>query len=130
MGEVAALVTLAGLLWCAATSLQTGHPPRLLRPVADWVSARLGRVRPASEPLPPVLLGLELRRMSEQVRRVEAGNQPSPAERLAVCNLAYDLVLRDYCRSVGIPVPAGRGPLSRDQRFAMESALISAGHDW
>ncbi|MFC7485392.1 hypothetical protein ACOCJ7_02610 [Knoellia sp. CPCC 206453] len=85
--------------------------------------------RPA-EPLPPVLLGLELARMAEHVRLVEEGDQPWKAERLAAITLAYDLVLRDYCRSVDLPVPEGRGSLSRSQRFELESALITHGHDW
>ncbi|KGN30766.1 hypothetical protein N802_06045 [Knoellia sinensis KCTC 19936] len=93
------------------------------------VVAAVRRRRPA-EPLPPVLLGLELARMAEHVRLVEEGNQPRKAERLAASTLAYDLVLRDYCRSVDLPVPEGHGTLSRSQRFELESALITHGHDW
>lgn len=88
------------------------------------------RRRLPEEPLPPVLLGLELSRMAEHLRRVEEGDQPWKAERLAASTLAYDLVLRDYCRSVDLPVPEGRGSLSRSQRFELESALITHGHDW
>ena len=88
------------------------------------------RERRRQEPLPPVLLALELARMAEHVRQVEEGDQPWKAERLAASTLAYDLVLRDYCRSVDLPVPEGRGSLSRSQRFEMESALITTGHDW
>lgn len=88
------------------------------------------RQRRPEEPLPPVLLGLELARMAEHLRQVEEGNQPWKAERLAAITLAYDLVLRDYCRSVDLPVPEGRGSLSRSQRFDMESALLTHGHDW
>lgn len=88
------------------------------------------RSRRPEEPLPPVLLGLELARMAEHLRVVEEGDQPWKAERLAASTLAYDLVLRDYCRSVNLPVPEGRGSLSRSQRFEMESALLTHGHDW
>ena len=88
------------------------------------------RERPTKEPLPPVLLALELARLAEHVREVEAGNQPWKAERLAASTLAYDLALRDYCRSVDLPVPEGRGSLSRSERFEMESALLAHGHDW
>lgn len=88
------------------------------------------RERPKKEPLPPVLLALELARLAEHVREVEDGNQPWKAERLAASTLAYDLALRDYCRSVDLPVPEGRGSLSRSERFEMESALITHGHDW
>lgn len=88
------------------------------------------RQRRPAEALPPVLLGLELARMAEHVRQVEEGDQPWKAERLAASTLAYDLVLRDYCRSVDLPVPEGHGMLSRRERFEMESALITHGHDW
>lgn len=88
------------------------------------------RQRRPPEPLPPILLGLELARMAQLVRQVEEGNQPWKAERLAASTLAYDLVLRDYCRSVDLPVPEGQGSLSRRQRFEMESALLTTGHDW
>lgn len=88
------------------------------------------RERPTTEPVPPVLLGLELARLAELVRAVESDNQPWKAERLAASTLAYDLALRDYCRSVDLPVPDGRGCLTRSERFAMESALLTSGHDW
>jgi hypothetical protein len=82
------------------------------------------------EPLPPVLRGLELARLAEHVRHVEEDNQPRKAERLAASTLAYDLALRDYCRSVDLPVPTGRGSLSRTQRFELEVELLTHGHDW
>ena len=88
------------------------------------------RHRRVKEPLPPVLRGLELARLAEQVRQVEEGNQPWKAERLAASTLAYDLALRDYCRSVDLPVPTGRGSLSRSQRFELEVELLTHGHDW
>jgi hypothetical protein len=87
------------------------------------------RNRRPPEPLAPVLLGLELARLAEHLREVEEGNQPNKAERLAASTLAYDLALRDYCRSVDLPVPDGRA-LSRGQRFELESALLVHGHDW
>lgn len=88
------------------------------------------RQRRPKETLPPVLLGLELARIAGLVRQVEEGCQPWKAERLAAITLAYDLALRDYCRSVELPVPDGHGTLTRRQRFEMESALITHGHDW
>jgi hypothetical protein len=130
LGNVVGVVILLGAALVAFRWLNTGRPPRLLRPLVDWFVARAARRRPAHEPLPPVLLGLELRRMGEHMRQVEAGDQPSKAERLAVCRLAYDQVLREYCRSVGIPAPPGSGSLTPEERFAMESDLISEGYDW
>ncbi|WP_156971651.1 hypothetical protein [Knoellia flava] len=100
----------------------------LLGAVLPVVVAR--RQRRIAEPLAPVLLGLELARLAEHLRHVEEGNQPNQAERLAASTLAYDLALRDYCRSVDLPVPEGHGTLSRSQRFELESALLASGHDW
>lgn len=78
---------------------------------------------------PPSCSGSSLARLAEHLRQVEEGNQPNKAERLAASTLAYDLALRDYCRSVDLPVPDGLG-LSRSQRFELESALLVHGHDW
>lgn len=130
LGNIAGAVIFVGVALVAFRWLNTGQPPRPLRPVVAWFAARAERRRPVPEPLPPVLLGLELRRMGEAMRQVEAGDQPSKAERLAVCRLAYDQVLRDYCRSVGIPTPPGNGSLTPEQRFTMESDLIAEGYDW
>ncbi len=130
LGNVAGVVILVAAALVAFRWLNTGRPPKPLRPLVAWFEARAERRRPVPEPLPPVLLGLELRRMGEAMRQVEAGDQPSKAERLAVCRLAYDQVLRDYCRSVEIPVPPGNGGLTPEQRFTMESELISEGYDW
>ena len=100
----------------------------LLGALLPVVVARRNRRPP--EPIDPVLLGLELARLAEHLRQVEEGNQPNQAERLAASTLAYDLALRDYCRSVDVPVPEGHGTLSRNQRFELESALLASGHDW
>lgn len=130
LANVAGAVVFVGAALVAFRWLNTGQPAKPLRPVLAWFAARAERRRPSPEPLPPVLLGLELSRMGRAMRQVEAGDQPSKAERLAVCRLAYDQVLRDYCRSVGIPTPPGNGGLTAEQRFTMESALIAEGCDW
>jgi hypothetical protein len=88
------------------------------------------RPRPRREPVPPVLLALDLSRLADHVRRVEESDLPSKAERLMAARLAYDHVLRDYCRAVDIPVPPAIRGLSDAQRFDMESRLIGAGHHW
>ena len=80
--------------------------------------------------MPPVLLGLELRRLAAEVERVEGGDQPAKAARMAACQWAYDHVLIEYCQRVDIPVPRERAPLSSGQRIEAEAALIYAGHEW
>ncbi|WP_270888528.1 hypothetical protein [Pedococcus sp. 5OH_020] len=110
--------------------INSGQPPRVVRPALGWARVRLEARRPRPEPLPPVLLALELSRLADHIRRVEESNLPRKAERLMAARLAYDHALRDYCRAVDIPVPTAIRGLSREQRFHMESALIGAGHEW
>jgi hypothetical protein len=100
---------------------------RGLRALASAVGLRL---RTPPEPVPPVLLALDLSRLADHVRRVEESDLPSKAERLMAARLAYDHVLRDYCRAVDIPTPPAVRGLSHEQRFDMESRLIGAGHEW
>jgi hypothetical protein len=102
----------------------------LRRGVAALAWAAGVRRRPAPEPVPPVLLALDLSRLADHVRHVEASDLPSKAERLMAARLAYDHALRDYCRALDIPVPTAIRGLSHEQRFDMESRLIGAGHEW
>ena len=50
--------------------------------------------------------------------------------RLRACTAAYDYVLLECCRSVRRAVPATATPLTRDQRFTAETALLEAGFSW
>ena len=130
LGNVAGLALViaagvSGLRWW-----NTGEAPRVLRPAVDRAQAWLDGRRPAPEPIPPILLALELSRLAAHVRYVEESDLPRKAERLMAARLAYDHALRDYCRAVDIPVPTAIRGLSREQRFDMESALIGAGHEW
>ena len=133
LGYVAGLGGLCALVWCAGRGIHwavMGQTPPLLRPVVDRWQAWLAARRGAPEPIPPVLLALELDRLARHVRYVDQSDLPNKAERLMAARLAYDHALRDYCRAVDIPVPAAIRGLSREQRFHMESALIGAGHEW
>jgi hypothetical protein len=130
LGNVAGLVLVMGTLVSGVRWLTTGQPPPFVRPAVTRFQARRELLRPAPEPIPPILLAMELSRLAAHIRRVEEGDQPRKAERLMAARLAYDHALRDYCRAVDIPVPLAIRGLSREQRFHMESALIGAGHDW
>ena len=130
LGNVAGLALVVGGLVSAVRWLTTGRPPKLLRPAVGRVERWLASRRPVPEPIPPVLLALELDRLARHVRFVDQSDMPNKAERLMAARLAYDHALRDYCRAVDIPVPTAIRGLSREQRFDMESALISAGHEW
>ncbi|NNM45710.1 hypothetical protein [Knoellia koreensis] len=128
--NLTALALVFGSLASAVRWLTGGRPPLVLRPLVRRAQAWRAARRPVPEPIPPVLLALELSRLASHVRYVEQSNHPNKAERLMAARLAYDHALRDYCRAVDIPVPTAIRGLSREQRFHMESALIGAGHDW
>jgi hypothetical protein len=116
-----------GIRW-----LGEGGTPRVLRPLVRLFS-RLGRRlrRPRrEEPLPPVLLGLELRRLAEEVRRIDEGRQPHRAARLAAALAAYDHVLIELCRSAELDAPSGLPPLSSNARLQLEAELVATGVDW
>ena len=130
LGNVAGFAVVVGGLVSAMRWLATGKTPRVLRIATSRAQAWHDARRPRPEPLPPVLLALELGRLAAHVRFVEESDMPNKAERLMAARLAYDHALRDYCSAVDIPAPRAIRGLSREQRFHMESALIGAGHDW
>ena len=133
LGYTAGFSGLCALVWCFGRGLRwavLGEPPPEVRPAVERAQAWMASRRPAPEPIPPVLLALELDRLARHVRYVDQSDMPNKAERLMAARLAYDHALRDYCRAVDIPVPLAIRGLSREQRFDMESALISAGHEW
>jgi len=138
------LVVLPGIWWFASgAALQwfcEGEPPRLLRPLvvrlrprADRLSAWWRRVRrrPEPQPMPPVLLTLELRRLEGEIRRVEDGDAPHQAARLRAVLAAYDQLLIQLCQQVEVPTDdVGLPPLPSRERLTLEAELVAAGHDW
>jgi hypothetical protein len=78
----------------------------------------------------PVLLELELKRIAERIQAEYAGCQPAKAERLRGWVIAYDSVLLDLCEVSDIPPPRRGLPLSAEQRFDLEYALVGCGHSW
>lgn len=109
-----------------------GPAPRLFRPLVPVVTRAWGRVhrRREPEPLPFVLLAMDLRRLEAEVRRVEAGDAPHRAMRLRAALAAYDALLLELCERVGVEAPAGLTPLPSGERLALEAELVAAGHDW
>jgi hypothetical protein len=77
-----------------------------------------------------VLLELELRRIAERIQAEYAGCQPAKAERLRSWVIAYDSVLLELCEFSQIPPPRRGLPLSAEQRFALEHALVGSGRSW
>ncbi|MBM6400626.1 hypothetical protein [Phycicoccus sonneratiae] len=90
----------------------------------------LERRRPPSEPVPSVLLALELRRLAAEVRRIEASDQPHPAARIAAALAAYDHVLVQLCSRADVPTPIGLLPLDPRDRVDLEAELVATGVDW
>jgi hypothetical protein len=88
----------------------------------------LGRRPP--EPVPPVLITLELRRLEAEIRKVENGDAPHQAARLRAVLAAYDQVLLQLCERLDVPTDVGMPPLPSQDRLAIEAELVAAGHDW
>ena len=138
------LVALPGLCFFAQGGVLTwfteGEPPRLLRPVVRRLRPRAERLRlwrrrvlgrPMPQPMPPVLIALELRRLEVEIRRVEEGDMPHRAARLRAVLAAYDQLLIQLCQQVEVPTDGlGLPPLHSRERVTLEAELVAAGHDW
>ena len=117
-----------------------GEPPRLLRPVVVRLRPHAERLRlwrrrllnrPEPQPMPPVLLTLELRRLEGEIRRVEEGDAPHQAARLRAVLAAYDQLLIELCARADVPThDVGLPPLPSRERLTLEAELVAAGHDW
>lgn len=124
----------------ALTWFTEGEPPRLLRPLVVRLRPRAERLRrwrrralgrPEPQPIPPVLITLELRRLEVEIRRVEAGDAPHQAARLRAVLAAYDQLLIQLCQQVEVPTDdVSLPPLPSRQRLTLEAELVAAGHDW
>jgi hypothetical protein len=138
------LIVLPGLWFGAQAAVFTwftgGDPPRLLRPLLRRLGPAAERLRrwrrrvfgrPQPQPLPPVLIGMELRRIELEIRRVEQGDAPHQAARLRAVLAAYDQLLLELCARVDVPTDdVGLPPLPSRERLTLEAELVAAGHDW
>lgn len=109
-----------------------GEAPWVLRPLLRRCEGLWGRLlgRRAPEPIPAVLIAMELRRLEAEVHRVEAGDAPHRAMRLRATLAAYDQLLLQLCENVGVATDVGLPPLPSGERLALEAELVAAGHDW
>ena len=125
------------VFYTAASALFWGVTGRAKWPfvrLARHLEAARERRLPPHEPIPPVLLGLELRRLGAEMQRIDASDLPAKAMRLRATTAAYDYVLLEACRSLEVPLPGKASPigtpLTQDQRLAAETSLVGAGFTW
>lgn len=129
-GLVAYVGIVGGLylaLWAFDLALRcvAGCPPTWLRRLAA-----LGRRRHSRLQTPLVIHELDLTRLADSVTQSSATSQPARAFRIRASTAAYDTVLLDTCRTLGLPAPVGRPPLTEQERFDTEARLLEAGVRW
>lgn len=99
-----------------------------------WVTkhwhALVGEPAPTPGEVELLLRTLELRRLADEVQRAHATCEPGKFLRVRASTGAYDDVLLECCRAAGVSAPRHRGPLSTDERFEVESALMSRRVEW
>ena len=74
-------------------------------------------------------IGADLHRLSVEIRRLEASDQPAKAARMRAATLAYDDVLLQACRTLEVEATA-RPPLAPLERLETEAALAREGLVW
>lgn len=136
------------LVFCVSLALATGVAGRALRALRrrPWPRTRrvltaVGEALGVRVPAPTrddervelLICTLELQRLSRTVQHAHACDQPGKYERVRASEGAYDDVLLRTCRVAGVEHAAAqavRGPLSTDQRFEAETALMAGGVQW
>ena len=118
-----------------------GEPPRLLRPLVRAVRPHALRLeqarrrllrRPAPQPIPPVLLTLELRRLELRgpPGRGERRAAPAPLGSGPCSRPTTSSSSSSASGSRCPPTDVGLPPLPSSERLALEAELVAAGHDW
>jgi len=101
-----------------------------------WAALEAWGVRVVPPDPPPSALPIErlcesLHRLDVEIDHLRHCDRRTPAlfHRLHSATLAYDAVLRDACRALGVP-PPGPLPYSDVARLEAEAGLAAAGLDW
>lgn len=71
----------------------------------------------------------DLARLERDFRRIEGSNPPHKMQRLQMVSLAYDDVLCECCRTLGLPEPTTR-PLGPVDRIQTQCELARHGLTW
>ena len=120
----------------ALTYLALVVAPAVLVLLGRWALLRLGsgptrwsrRALPAAG-RPLERLTADLRRLEQEYRATERSDQPGKGARLHALGMAYDDVLRECCRALGLPEPRP-APLDAVSRMETELALVQRGVTW
>lgn len=115
---------------CAAPAVAFAGLARAVRWIQEadrmpWEQAP--RPQPSGRPIEN--LAADLRRLSDERRAVRVTAQPAAHHRRQAVDLAYDDVLADCSRALGLPHP-GKPPLSEQSRADAEARLHEAGLRW
>lgn len=122
---VAVCVGPAAVIWVLDRAFQiwTGT-----RPWPGWAGRRRPETATCSRPSIERMTG-DLAWLAEEMNRIQHGNQPAKAHRLAAVGLAYDDTLRMCGQALDIPTPVER-ELTGQERLELEAALALAGLTW
>ncbi|MGB5951343.1 MAG: hypothetical protein WBG57_02385 [Ornithinimicrobium sp.] len=71
----------------------------------------------------------DLTRLERDFQRIEASDAPHRAQRMQMVSLAYDDVLCECCRTLGLPEPTTR-PLDPVDRIQTQCELARHGLTW
>ena len=94
----------------------------------------LTRSAPSAAPehsnTPPLeRLAADLRRLTDDLERIEIADPPHKMVRMRATMVAYDDTLLIACRTL-VSIPPGTGPLDDVERLQTEAALVQQGMSW
>jgi hypothetical protein len=118
------------LLWVtpAAVLAIVFRLPRIWAFIADKIAVRRALRHPSTPPLER--LAADLRRLTDDLERIELADPPHKMVRMRATMVAYDDTLLIACRSLGVDTPRERGPLDDVERLQTEAALVQQGMSW
>ena len=102
--------------------------PKIWAKIADKIAVRRALKHPNAPPLER--LAADLRRLTNDLERIEIADPPHKMVSMRATMVAYDDTLLIACRSLGVEAPRERGPLDDVERLQTEAALVQQGMSW